>query len=391
MNKQTFIQLIKDPSGISPEQLLELEKVVAGFPYCQSAYILIAKQAAETGSMLADQKLKKAAAYTLDRKNLKKVLSSSKESTLVEFKKTTLVELPPIPVVETIVEEKSILTEEIVTPENKVEEVVEIKKEIVEEKTSILQEEIKSTSTTREALTDEKRDEIIRELQENLKKLHTVKIKAAWDEVPEELTLAENKKTTEVITTSEKSIVEPEIISTNELTQLPLVDPIPQQEEQLDLVENNTLVTEPINSINTDWLEEAIPSTYPIRTEDVVVEVKETEADTGLLLEYLDFLEEKRSIFRKNKKKEDAIIDKIIKEDPSIPKLDINNLPDSSVDLSSKSITISKGPVSENFAKILGLQGKRDKAIEIYEQLILKNPEKKPYFEAQIEKLKNKI
>ncbi len=149
-------------------------------------------------------------------------------------------------------------------------------------------------------------------------------------------------------------------------------------------------LSEKQESAFTEWWN-PVPTNYPIRTEDVQVDVKELSADTELLLEYLDFLEEKRSVFRKNKKKEDEIIDKIIKEDPTIPKLDKNNLPDNSVDLSTKSITNSKGPVSENFAKILSLQGKREKAIEIYEQLILKNPEKKPYFEAQIEKLKNKL
>ncbi len=348
MNKQTFIQLIKNPSGISPEQLLELEKVVAGFPYCQAAYILIAKQAAETGSMLADQQLKKASAYTLDRKNLKKLLQGKKELTPVEHKN---ISQKILPVIEITKEELPILKEEtIISKQNTNEELNPIISTSHEEKRVV-----------KEALTDKQRDQILEELKENLKKLHENKIKAAWEEIPEEIKLVE--------------------------------EPLLEEKKEI-LVENSILKIEQEIVVNTNYETSYLlkPSiNYPIRTEDEVVEIKETEADTDLLLEYLDFLEEKRGIFRKNKKKEGAIIDKIIKEDPSIPKLDINNLPDSSVDLSSKSITISKEPVSENFAKILGLQGKKDKAIEIYEQLILKNPEKKPYFEALIEKLKNKI
>jgi len=42
---------------------------------------------------------------------------------------------------------------------------------------------------------------------------------------------------------------------------------------------------------------------------------------------------------------------------------------------------------TETLADIYALQGHKDKAIEIYEQLILKNPEKYIYFAAQIKRL----
>ena len=385
MNKQDFIQLIKNPSGISPEQLQDLEKVVKGFPYCQSAYILIAKEASDQGSMLADQKLKKAAAYTLDRKNLKKLLTGRKEIEPIEISTLSQKELEPIESIQNLPLEELHST---YTFENST-----LINEEIKEVQSIVSEEIKTNSTLREALTDEKRDLIIKELQENLKKLHTIKIKTAWDEVPEELKLVNPQETEEKIQINTQQVIE----STS------IIDSIDRPDSTNSVIEPDTIVNTNQSGLTTiplaitglsddlNELFEKMEFIRPIRTEDVVVEIKESEADNGLLLEYLDFLEDKRSVFRKNKKKEVAIIDKIIKEDPTIPKLDINNLPDNSIDLASKSITINKGPVSENFAKILSLQGKRDKAIEIYEQLILKNPEKKPYFEAQIEKLKSKL
>ncbi|WP_210464749.1 hypothetical protein [Rufibacter roseolus] len=58
-------------------------------------------------------------------------------------------------------------------------------------------------------------------------------------------------------------------------------------------------------------------------------------------------------------------------------------------DLSAKSSKIKKNLVSENLALILIKQGKGKKAIKIYEQLIVKFPEKKSYFAEQIEKLRN--
>jgi hypothetical protein len=393
LNKQTFIQLITHPSEISAEQLLDLEKVAAGFPYCQATYILIAKQAEENGSMFADQKLKKAAAYTLDRKNLKRILSSpKKEFTFSDIPKQSTATLDE--------------TENPVQPTNlPIKEV-----EIIEDKNLSLPplEEKKELPSNlplspKEPLTDAQRDKIIQEIQDNLKKLHYNKIKSAWEDVPEEIHVIGVSPTLPIETKEKESIVENTNIEEDSFSPIETTESLLTKPES-DEKEINTLKSSD-NKSSADFLLEAdkdsdleptitfqLTTSYPIRMEDVAVEESnEHESSSNLLLEYLDFLEEKRSVFRKNKKKEGEIINKIIKEDPSIPKLDIHNLPDNSVDLSSKSSSISKVPVSENFAKILTLQGKREKAIEIYEQLILKNPEKKPYFEAQIEKLKNRI
>ncbi len=58
--------------------------------------------------------------------------------------------------------------------------------------------------------------------------------------------------------------------------------------------------------------------------------------------------------------------------------------------MAKKSIRANKNLAAENLAKILVSQGKNKEAIEMYEQLILKFPEKSTYFAGKLKKLKHK-
>ncbi|MDX9906383.1 MAG: hypothetical protein RBS55_07350 [Bacteroidales bacterium] len=57
-------------------------------------------------------------------------------------------------------------------------------------------------------------------------------------------------------------------------------------------------------------------------------------------------------------------------------------------DYARKSIEENDGILSETLARLVAAQGKKEKAIKIYQQLMLKYPQKSSYFAAQIEKLK---
>lgn len=93
-----------------------------------------------------------------------------------------------------------------------------------------------------------------------------------------------------------------------------------------------------------------------------------------------------------NKSEEEEIIDTFIKNEPRISKLPIQESVEESeylVDLGEKSTQLHSFPFTETYAKILVIQRKFDKAIEVYTHLIGKYPEKSSYFANQIAAIKD--
>ena len=74
MNKTRLIQLIENPVDISENDLEHLEEIIATYPYCQVAHLLIAKFNHDRNGMLAPQKIRRAAAYALDRAILRQLI-----------------------------------------------------------------------------------------------------------------------------------------------------------------------------------------------------------------------------------------------------------------------------------------------------------------------------
>jgi hypothetical protein len=89
------------------------------------------------------------------------------------------------------------------------------------------------------------------------------------------------------------------------------------------------------------------------------------------------------------KQLQNSIIDSFLTKDPGLIRTTKSQLEamGKQEDLSVNSAKLEKGIVTESYAKILTMQGRRDKAIEVYEKLILKFPEKKTYFASKIQEL----
>jgi len=74
MTRASLLYILDHVSGISEAEIRELEQLATTFPYCQTAHVLLAKAAHDRGSMLASQRLRRAATYAADRQLLRQLL-----------------------------------------------------------------------------------------------------------------------------------------------------------------------------------------------------------------------------------------------------------------------------------------------------------------------------
>lgn len=86
-------------------------------------------------------------------------------------------------------------------------------------------------------------------------------------------------------------------------------------------------------------------------------------------------------------KRQQQIIQGFMKKNPRIIRQE-SNLEPVNIDVSNRVAQSGSGSIeTEAFAKILIRQGKTDKAIDVYQKLLLKNPEKRDYFAKKLSEL----
>lgn len=400
MKKDDFIALVKNPESATADSLPDLREVETGYPYFQSAKVLLAKTLHNENDIAFDKTLKRVAAAITDRRRLFEVIHPD--------------------AIEERSEERGVKSEKISDP------VIEVKPKVEEP----------ITETTQPAL-EEKIEEPVVEVQPTAIKPivieePTVEPVAEVEPVVEE-TVAEVKPVEPVAEEikPEPPVFIPVEFKAEERTGPTAIKPIvidfgdtPKKEEPV--AEPEPVVEDAISALvpEIDYLsllekepakeeEHPVPQSIAETEEEVtiakeaakvvvepvaVVKPIEVVPDNLSFSDWLHFIkdhtvpgaeattQEQRVEEEKPDPKE--LVDKFIAAEPRIVPQKAEFF--SPANASKKSMTDDEEIVSETLAKVYAAQGNIPKAIRIYEKLSLLNPEKSSYFAAQIEFLKQK-
>ena len=117
------------------------------------------------------------------------------------------------------------------------------------------------------------------------------------------------------------------------------------------------------------------------------IKVKKREAPKDDLIESIR-RKEKKEILDAEKRAQNDLIKEFSKKEIKLATIKEIEANKNNENLATASTSLNEGLISETFAAILLQQGKKARAIEIYEKLALKFPEKRAYFANLIEKSK---
>lgn len=390
------------PEKVQSREISELKEVLEHFPYFQTAHLLYTKGLHNLNSIQYNNQLKKTAAYAADRKVLHRLITKKQDEQ----------EVLVIPSIQKeIVETKTI--------EQAVVELV--KEEILEKHPTI------HVRKNPDPVITETREPENRSLQVNHEEPEVEVIVPT----PETITVIEPE--TEVIEPlKEETIIPSETVTDVELSREQIVLSDEKTDEEIPVEPSSVqTVTEPVIDLQKEIVAEAVnagfeidllnteipvleaiePEVLPEKTEsDFVLNHPESEIHHGSdqhfdgsrphsFAEWLKHAEsaqgaERKSAVEEEKMEEELspfdLIDKFIREEPKISrptKTEFFN----PVNMAKQSVSDDITFVSETLAKIYVLQGNYQKALQAYENLRLKYPEKRLYFAAQIKNIRKLI
>ncbi|MBA3705263.1 MAG: hypothetical protein H0W84_05015 [Bacteroidetes bacterium] len=343
MNRTQFISFIDAPDKLSGADASLLSGLLKTFPYFQTAHLLYAKSLHNEHSIHYNNQLKITAAYATDRKILHRLITKQLQPRMGNVAST-------IPAIEIPTKVEATKIEQVVIDTVQVQELnikPAIDKNIVEEKTIpvIIPESVDAVKN-KEELLNEKNEEVTSQLEKEY--LSEVAIARFEGEI---------LGTAPQFTTEEQT----ETVDTNfvlNTTIQPDTEPV-EKEEILDNFDQTSSYS------FTDWLKHTatIENSGGEINSDAAKEVKQLNAAD--------------------------LIDRFIREEPKLtrPKTEFFN----PVNMAKQSVAEDITFVSETLAKIYVLQGNYLKALQAYENLRLKYPEKRLYFAAQIKNLRKLI
>jgi len=391
LNLSEYTYLLNNPNAVNEKQAKALETVVDSFPFFQSARALYLKGLYNQDSYKYNFALKQTAAHTTDRSILFDFITSD-EFTIIEkdIYEQKLALLMDIEVVES--ETHSFPTQ----VKNSDKESIEIKEEIPEVETKSAEIELENLivlptvefESSNIDFVKLENNSIVEEVSEEI--IATEIIPTEIDDVIKISTEAENILS-EAIVEEEETEEEPVSIEISEETIEETISAeaisidqnsfesiteekvIPEIEEKLEIGKPITFLQNEKHSFQ-EWLQ--LASFKPI---DRIEEKKETFSIENSVQK-----EEKKQENTTDKLKKLEIIDKFIETNPKItPARELVETPSKPIETSDTTHLMT-----ETLARVYLEQKKYSKAIQAYEILILKYPEKSIFFADRIKDIK---
>jgi hypothetical protein len=336
VNRQHFLKVLQAPNSMAPTDLQELEVLVREYPYSQLLHTLMAKGTHDAQSPEAPHRLSRAAMYIADRAVLREIMESTRQGRT------------PLPI----------------TPDSN---------SAVENTPPPKPSKPLPSYNDLQPIGHEDAEILRREVMQNLEQLVRLKHAYEVEELREEASKPKNSKREVAVTSSVKkpratpSKKEVEKINEKALQPKPRKKPIKKV-----VTKAAEVLKKPGRTVKAKTSTTTAPT---VVTEDTLI------ASVAQKQEKIPA--------KTNQKQQLKIIEKFIKEQPSLKISKPGAQEEKEVkDLSQSSTDFGEDLISENLAQILAKQGKKEKAIDIYKKLIWKYPQKKSYFAALIEDLK---
>lgn len=373
MNKTEFIQLIQNPDLPAAKHVAALKQIVADFPYFTQARVLLAKALHNEKHYEYEKFLKQTALAVPDRDVLYHYLHNltpqwQSQQTAVKIEQ-------PIVVVQ-----KDVASE----PETAIEQPANLPEEFVEESV-VVEEDIEVAQTKEEldvdlAITTLLEGSNITPPQKEVVLTHIESDKDIRESVADTLD--------EEATKDELPKAKP-LIDEGEEEELSFVEWLQRKSNSEKKIETKPEANPVIPEIKVD--KTPLPQTIN-STSDAITDTKgdhKKQESTIPQVSEVTKAEIEEAIAKSNVNDFQNILDKFIKENPSIsrPKAEFFN----PVNMARQSVEEDEELVTETLANLLYKQGNFKKAIRAYEKLCLLYPSKMTYFASLIQKIKTEL
>ncbi len=357
MNKNDFLSLIGSSKPVDRQVLAELNELINIFPYFQTAHLLLLKGLKDNSDIRFENQLRNSAIHIADREvlfNLLKIAPIRFENEIVERQEEE-------PVVIERKTEKPVLTE----PQDAGTVIEEHQNEVTLIEVPVMEEPLREEAVMEEPGKEEP------------------VMESTFVGGDTEQTVIESARNSEdLIMEIEKDLEqkpdEDQSESTYKLLERTIMGSMEQEIEEpdIDVPVAGTLIIDDTSDEPEEKVFYMDPGfSVPVGEEKLLPDATTTPVEVVQPVNNL------------NKKAQADLIDKFISLNPRIePRTDKTEHP--VVDLSTPYLEEKGGLVTETLARIYVNQGYYSKAIEIYEKLSLKFPEKSGYFATQIEKIK---